>query len=57
MEDRRELDQRTRDVLETLFGEEAERIARSYPHQLSGGQRQHSYCAGDCLWAVRGGRR
>ena len=35
------LDQRTRGVLEMLFlAEEAERIARSYPHQLSGGQRQ-----------------
>ena len=38
---RRALEQRTREVLETLFfAEEAERIARSYPHQLSGGQRQ-----------------
>ena len=38
---RRALDQITRQVLETLFfAEEAERIARSYPHQLSGGQRQ-----------------
>jgi oligopeptide transport system ATP-binding protein len=40
MGDRSELDRRTREVFETLFGEEAERIARSYPHQLSGGQRQ-----------------
>ena len=40
MRDRNELDRRTREVLGTLFGEEAERIARSYPHQLSGGQRQ-----------------
>lgn len=40
MGDRDELDRRTREVFETLFGEEAERIARSYPHQLSGGQRQ-----------------
>lgn len=37
---RDELDRRTREVFETLFGEETERIARSYPHQLSGGQRQ-----------------
>jgi oligopeptide/dipeptide ABC transporter ATP-binding protein len=27
-------------IFSTLFAEEAERIARSYPHQLSGGQRQ-----------------
>ncbi len=40
MEDRSELDRRTREVLETLFAEEAGRIAQSYPHQLSGGQRQ-----------------
>jgi len=40
MGDRNELDRRTREVLEALFGEEVERIARSYPHQLSGGQRQ-----------------
>jgi peptide/nickel transport system ATP-binding protein len=38
---RRGFDQRTRQVLEQLFfAEEAERIARSHPHQLSGGQRQ-----------------
>lgn len=40
MGDRAELHRRTRDIFETLFGEEAERIVRSYPHQLSGGQRQ-----------------
>jgi oligopeptide/dipeptide ABC transporter ATP-binding protein len=40
MGDRGELDRRTREIFETLFGEEAQRIARSYPHQLSGGQRQ-----------------
>lgn len=40
MGDKNELDRRMRKVLETLFGEEAERVARSYPHQLSGGQRQ-----------------
>jgi len=40
MGDRNELDRRTHEVLEALFGEEAERIARAYPHQLSGGQRQ-----------------
>lgn len=40
MDDGEELDRRTREVFETLFGEEAERIGRSYPHQLSGGQRQ-----------------
>ena len=40
MGDRKKIDQRTCEVFETLFGEEAERIARSYPHQLSGGQRQ-----------------
>lgn len=40
MGDRNELDRRTGEVLEIFFGEEAERIARSYPHQLSGGQRQ-----------------
>jgi oligopeptide/dipeptide ABC transporter ATP-binding protein len=39
MGDRDELNRRTREVFETLFGVEAERIARSYPHQLSGGQR------------------
>lgn len=31
---------KTRQVLATLFGEEADRISKSYPHQLSGGQRQ-----------------
>lgn len=40
MGDRDELNRRTSEVFETLFGEESERIARSYPHQLSGGQRQ-----------------
>ena len=40
MGDKEELERRTREGFETLFGEEAERIARSYPHQLSGGQRQ-----------------
>lgn len=40
MGEKDELDQRTREVFENLFGEEAERMARSYPHQLSGGQRQ-----------------
>lgn len=40
MGDRKELDRRTREVLEALFGKEVERIACSYPHQLSGGQRQ-----------------
>jgi len=35
-----QLVRRTGEVFEALFGEEAERIARSYPHQLSGGQRQ-----------------
>ena len=38
---RRGFDQRTREVLGQLFfAEEAERIARSHPHELSGGQRQ-----------------
>ena len=40
MGDKDELVRRTREVFETLFAGEAERIARSYPHQLSGGQRQ-----------------
>jgi oligopeptide/dipeptide ABC transporter ATP-binding protein len=40
MADRDELVRGTRGIFGTLFGEEAERIARSYPHQLSGGQRQ-----------------
>ena len=40
MGDRKELNRRTHEVLEALLGKEAERIARSYPHQLSGGQRQ-----------------
>jgi len=40
MGNRSELEQRMHEIFETLFGEEAERIARSYPHQLSGGQRQ-----------------
>ena len=40
MGNRNELDRRTSEVFEILFGEEAERIARSYSHQLSGGQRQ-----------------
>jgi len=40
MGNRGELVRRTREVFEALFGEEAERIARSYPHQISGGQRQ-----------------
>lgn len=45
MEDTNELDRRTHEVFEDLFGEEAERIARSYPHQLSGGQRQRALIA------------
>ena len=36
----RALGERAREVFETLFTEEADRIARSYPHELSGGQRQ-----------------
>jgi peptide/nickel transport system ATP-binding protein/oligopeptide transport system ATP-binding protein len=34
------LNERTRQVFAEVFPEDAERIARSYPHQLSGGQRQ-----------------
>jgi oligopeptide/dipeptide ABC transporter ATP-binding protein len=34
------LSERTRQVLAEVFPEDADRIARSYPHQLSGGQRQ-----------------
>jgi oligopeptide/dipeptide ABC transporter ATP-binding protein len=34
------LTERTRQVFAEVFPEEADRIARSYPHQLSGGQRQ-----------------
>jgi oligopeptide/dipeptide ABC transporter ATP-binding protein len=34
------LNERTRQVFAEVFPEEADRIARSYPHQLSGGQRQ-----------------
>src|SRR5215467_12096732 len=37
MGERSKSDQRVREVFEALFGEEAERIAGSYPHQLSGG--------------------
>jgi oligopeptide/dipeptide ABC transporter ATP-binding protein len=36
----RALSERAREVFETLFVREADRIARSYPHELSGGQRQ-----------------
>lgn len=36
----RALSERAREVFETLFTEEADRMARSYPHELSGGQRQ-----------------
>jgi oligopeptide/dipeptide ABC transporter ATP-binding protein len=32
--------EKTRHILAMVFPEEAERIARSYPHELSGGQRQ-----------------
>jgi oligopeptide/dipeptide ABC transporter ATP-binding protein len=34
------LREKTRQVLSTVFPEEAERISQLYPHQLSGGQRQ-----------------
>jgi oligopeptide/dipeptide ABC transporter ATP-binding protein len=34
------LSERTRQVFSEVFPQDAERIARSYPHQLSGGQRQ-----------------
>jgi oligopeptide transport system ATP-binding protein len=34
------LREKTRQIFATIFPEEAERIARSYPHELSGGQRQ-----------------
>ena len=34
------LSERTRQVFAEVFPEDADRIARSYPHQLSGGQRQ-----------------
>ncbi len=34
------LNQKTREVFETMFTEGSGRIARCYPHQLSGGQRQ-----------------
>jgi peptide/nickel transport system ATP-binding protein len=35
-----DLPQRTREIFTQLFPQDADRIARSYPHQLSGGQRQ-----------------
>lgn len=38
--DRSVLKERTTQLLASLFPVDAERIARSYPHQLSGGQRQ-----------------
>ena len=34
------LNERTRQVFAEVFPEDADRMARSYPHQLSGGQRQ-----------------
>ena len=37
---KKELAERTRQIFSRLFPEDADRIARSYPHQLSGGQRQ-----------------
>lgn len=40
MKRRATLEERTKQLLHVVFSEEAERIARSYPHQLSGGQRQ-----------------
>lgn len=36
---RRAIREKTLEVLKTVFSTDAERIARSYPHQLSGGQR------------------
>ena len=38
--DRRGSEQKTQEILETLFSAEAKRIGSSYAHQLSGGQRQ-----------------
>jgi len=40
MNARKALNQSVRELLQTMFAEEAERIGRSYPHQLSGGQRK-----------------
>ena len=40
MKGRGALNQKTREVLESVFTEQTERVARSYSHQLSGGQRQ-----------------
>jgi oligopeptide transport system ATP-binding protein len=34
------LREKSAQVLETVFGQDAQRISRSYPHELSGGQRQ-----------------
>jgi len=42
---KKELTERTREIFSRLFPEDAERIARSYPHQLSGGQRQRTLIA------------
>ncbi len=38
--DRRVLREKTSQLLESVFPADAQRIARSYPHELSGGQRQ-----------------
>ena len=42
---KKELAERTREIFSRLFAEDADRIARSYPHQLSGGQRQRALIA------------
>jgi oligopeptide/dipeptide ABC transporter ATP-binding protein len=42
---KKELAERTREIFNRLFAGDADRIARSYPHQLSGGQRQRALIA------------
>ncbi len=40
-----DLAERTREIFTQLFPQDADRVARSYPHQLSGGQRQRALIA------------
>jgi oligopeptide/dipeptide ABC transporter ATP-binding protein len=42
---RRQRKERAREILEEVFGSEAERMSHSHPHQLSGGQRQRAVIA------------
>jgi oligopeptide/dipeptide ABC transporter ATP-binding protein len=42
---KKDLNQRTREIFAQLFPQDTDRIMRSYPHQISGGQRQRALIA------------